>query len=58
MTGWRVPDGLALVFDLDGVIVDSMPMHTEAWRTYLERLGIIDSDIENQMHAAISAVMR
>jgi len=50
MTTWRIADGLALVFDLDGVIVDSMPMHTEAWRTYLERLGIIESDIENQMH--------
>jgi HAD superfamily hydrolase (TIGR01509 family) len=50
MTPLRIPRGLALVFDLDGVIVDSMPMHTEAWRAYLERLGISNNDIENQMH--------
>jgi HAD superfamily hydrolase (TIGR01509 family) len=50
MTPLRIPGGLALVFDLDGVIVDSMPLHAEAWRVYLQRLGIIDNDIENQMH--------
>lgn len=44
--------GPALIFDLDGVIVDSMPLHTQAWRTYLERLGIsaTDDDIERRMH--------
>ncbi len=50
MTPLRIADGLALVFDLDGVIVDSMPLHTEAWRAYLESLGISASDIEKQMH--------
>jgi HAD superfamily hydrolase (TIGR01509 family) len=50
MTPLRIPGGLALVFDLDGVIVDSMRLHTEAWRVYLERLGISNNDIENQMH--------
>jgi len=50
MTPLRISRGLALIFDLDGVIVDSMPMHTEAWRTYLERLGITRDDIENRMH--------
>jgi beta-phosphoglucomutase len=40
----------ALLFDLDGVIIDSMPMHTQAWRTYLERLGIASDDIESRMH--------
>ena len=34
--------GLALIFDLDGVIVDSMPVHEIAWRQYLETLGIRD----------------
>ncbi len=29
--------GMALIFDLDGVIVDSMPMHKEAWDRYLEK---------------------
>jgi len=43
---------LALIFDLDGVIIDSMPLHTDAWRVYLERLGIAAtaSDIETRMH--------
>jgi beta-phosphoglucomutase len=43
---------VALIFDLDGVIIDSMPLHTRAWRVYLERLGIIatDDDIETRMH--------
>ena len=46
----RIAAGLALVFDLDGVIVDSMPLHTAAWKRYLERLGITSDDIERQMH--------
>jgi HAD superfamily hydrolase (TIGR01509 family) len=45
-----IAGGLALVFDLDGVIVDSMPLHTEAWRVYLNGLGIACSDIERRMH--------
>lgn len=28
------------IFDLDGVILDSMPLHAECWRIYLERLGV------------------
>jgi beta-phosphoglucomutase family hydrolase len=35
---------LALIFDLDGVIVDSNPVHLEAWRTYLQRCGVSDVD--------------
>ncbi len=31
--------GLALVFDLDGVIVDSNRVHSETWREYLRRCG-------------------
>ena len=41
---------LALLFDLDGVIVDSMPTHTLAWERYLERNGIDPSNIEARMH--------
>jgi HAD superfamily hydrolase (TIGR01509 family) len=48
--GRVVRSGLAFVFDLDGVIIDSMPVHTEAWRVYLERLGIHCRDIEARMH--------
>lgn len=43
---------LALLFDLDGVIVDSMPLHTEAWELYLKRLGKWAPDLEKRMHGA------
>lgn len=40
-----------MIFDLDGVIVDSMPLHTEAWRSYLLRNGIENiEDIQGSMH--------
>jgi beta-phosphoglucomutase family hydrolase len=42
--------GLALIFDLDGVVVDSMPVHTLAWHRYLERLGIPGEDVSARMH--------
>jgi beta-phosphoglucomutase len=40
-----VPDvwlrsGMAIVLDMDGVIVDSNPLHTEAWKVYNQRFGI------------------
>lgn len=40
----------ALVFDLDGVLIDSMPMHMSAWRIYLKRFGIPIEDLEARMH--------
>jgi len=46
----RVGTGLALIFDLDGVIVDSMPVHELAWRRYLESLGFDGGDIPSRMH--------
>ena len=42
--------GLALIFDLDGVVVDSMPLHTLAWQRYLAQLGITREDVAIQMH--------
>jgi HAD superfamily hydrolase (TIGR01509 family) len=42
--------GLGLILDLDGVIVDSMPVHEEAWREYLRRNGIISEEIIRRMH--------
>ena len=42
--------GLGLIFDLDGVIVDSMPVHARAWRRYLESLGYDAGDITSRMH--------
>ncbi len=41
---------LALIFDLDGVVVDSMPIHTLAWERYLENHGIDPSNVETRMH--------
>ena len=44
--------GPALILDLDGVILDSMPLHTQAWHAYLERLGApaTCAEIEARMH--------
>ena len=33
-------EGLALLFDIDGVIVDSNPVHVAVWRDYLKPYGI------------------
>ena len=32
--------GLALVFDMDGVIIHSNPVHARAWQIYNSRFGI------------------
>ena len=40
----------AMIFDLDGVLVHSMPLHVEAWRQYLEREGVDVPDLEGAMH--------
>jgi beta-phosphoglucomutase family hydrolase len=40
----------AFLFDLDGVLIDSMPLHTEAWRIYLKRLNKPIEDLEVRMH--------
>ena len=32
--------GLALIFDMDGVLIDSMPVHEQAWQRYLESIGV------------------
>lgn len=44
------PAGHAFIFDLDGVLVHSMPLHVEAWRQYLETVGIPVDDLEGAMH--------
>ena len=40
--------GLALIFDMDGVIVDSNPIHKEAWAAYNRRFGIETSEAMHQ----------
>ena len=42
--------GIALIFDLDGVLVDSMPFHTLAWQRYLKLLGVDGEDVAKRMH--------
>jgi beta-phosphoglucomutase len=44
-----VAPGLALIFDLDGVIVNSNSAHAIAWRTYLAPFGIDSGEIERTM---------
>lgn len=41
---------LAFLFDLDGVIADTMPLHMLAWREYLRRSGIAAEYLEERMH--------
>ncbi|MEZ5352025.1 MAG: HAD family phosphatase [Bryobacteraceae bacterium] len=41
---------LAFLFDLDGVIIHSMPLHNLAWERYLLSHGIEPGDIEKRMH--------
>jgi HAD superfamily hydrolase (TIGR01509 family) len=41
---------LAFIFDLDGVIIDSMPLHTEAWEAYLDRHGVTADELVARMH--------
>ena len=42
--------GVGLIFDLDGVIIDSMPFHRKAWQRYLEVTGIGTGDSLDFMH--------
>ncbi len=41
---------MAFLFDLDGVIVDSMPLHIHAWTQYLARHGRAGIDLEERLH--------
>ncbi|MBV8866731.1 MAG: HAD family phosphatase, partial [Acidobacteriaceae bacterium] len=41
---------LAFIFDLDGVLIHSMPLHVLAWEEYLANLGIQVEDLERRMH--------
>jgi beta-phosphoglucomutase family hydrolase len=46
-----IQDGVALVFDMDGVILDSNPIHREAWKTYSRRFGIeVDDSMSERMY--------
>jgi beta-phosphoglucomutase family hydrolase len=40
----------ALIFDMDGVIVDSMPYHERAWEIYLSGRGVDPAALNSRMH--------
>ena len=49
--GIYVTDGLAFIFDLDGVIVDSNPVHEQVWQAYLRLHGIsADGELAERMY--------
>jgi len=46
-----IQDGIALIFDMDGVILDSNPVHREAWKLYSRRFGIeLDESMSDRMY--------
>jgi HAD superfamily hydrolase (TIGR01509 family) len=45
----------AMIFDLDGVLIHSMPLHVLAWERYLRGLGIQTADVERRMHGKRNA---
>jgi beta-phosphoglucomutase len=45
----------AFIFDVDGVLVHSMPLHTRAWEEYLAGMGIVVDDLERRMHGKRNA---
>lgn len=40
----------AMIFDLDGVLIHSMPLHVRAWNRYLEGFGMSCAQLERVMH--------
>ncbi len=41
--------GLALIFDMDGVVLHSTDLHMKAWILYLERNGVADTSVIYRM---------
>ena len=46
---------MAMIFDLDGVLVHSMPLHVIAWQQYLEALGVPAERLKARMHGRRNA---
>ncbi|MGA2116452.1 MAG: HAD-IA family hydrolase [Bryobacteraceae bacterium] len=44
MSGRPLDPGLALIFDMDGVVVDSNPLHRIAWAEYNRRRGLATTE--------------
>lgn len=45
----QIPSGIAFLFDMDGVIVESTDLHTRAWEIYLTRHGINPDGVMGRM---------
>lgn len=45
-----LPPGSAILFDMDGVLIDSTPVHARAWQTYLRRLGRDPNGVGRALH--------
>jgi len=43
---------LTFLFDLDGVIVDSMPLHLAVWEEYLAQHGLDPAEFAQRMHGS------
>jgi HAD superfamily hydrolase (TIGR01509 family) len=41
---------MAMIFDLDGVLIDSTPLHLLAWERYLAALGLSVENLERRLH--------
>lgn len=46
---YAFPAGLAFIFDMDGVIIDSTHLHTTAWEQYLANLSVPSDGILQRM---------
>ncbi|HUI78467.1 MAG TPA: beta-phosphoglucomutase family hydrolase [Bryobacteraceae bacterium] len=44
----RLAQGLALVFDMDGVLIDSNPLHVQAWEIFNRRYGLETTEAMRQ----------
>ena len=47
----------AVIFDMDGVLVDNNPVHVEAWKVYADRLGfeLTEKKIRNDLYGRTNA---
>jgi HAD superfamily hydrolase (TIGR01509 family) len=45
----RLASGLAFIFDMDGVLIESTALHTVAWETYLETQGVSSVGVMDRM---------
>jgi beta-phosphoglucomutase len=40
----QLAEGVALIFDMDGVLIDSNPVHREAWEVFNRRFGLLTTE--------------